>query len=153
MRLAVAIGIALLCAAPVRGQEVKPLTRYGVVAIFNKYPQNTPKDTLESVVKALEAQQVDYALAHLTDPAFVDRRVKDYGGKFEELVAESRVKLANNPTVLTQLRRFLKAGEWDKGEDTVTVKLKDVRDQQVVLKKIGNRWFLVNFMKPTAEGK
>lgn len=152
MRLAVAIGIALCCTT-VQGQDVKPLTRHGVVAIFNKYPQSTPKETLESVLKALEAQHVDYVLAHLTDPVFVDRRVKEYGGKFEELVEESRVKLANNPSVLPQLRRFLKAGEWDKGEETISVKLKEVRDQQVVLKKIGNRWFLVNLMKPAAEGK
>lgn len=155
MRLTLAVGLTLTVGTLVLAQDVKTVTRYGVVAIFNKYPQKTPRETLESVIKAMEAQHVDYVLAHLTDPAFVDRRVKEYGGKFDELVEESRTKLAGSPATVKLLRRFLKDGEWDidKEKNTAAVKLKDLREQQVFLKKVGDRWYMENRIKPMAEGK
>lgn len=152
MRWAVTFGVGVLWAAAVLGQDVKPLTRHGVVAIFNKYPQGTPKEALGSVVRAIGNQQVEYVLAHLTDPAFVDQRVKQYDGKFAELVAESRTKLANNPATVKLLGRFLKEGEWEEAEGKAAVKLKDVKDQQVFFKQIDKRWYMENRMKP-AEGK
>jgi hypothetical protein len=153
MRWTVILAIGALWTAGLASQDAKPPSRYGVVAIFNRYPQNTPKDTLASVLKAIDNQHIDYLMAHLTDPVFVDQRVKAYGGKFEELVAESRTKLANNPGAVKQLRRFLEKGEWEENEDKdkVTVKLKDVPDQQVFLKRIDKRWFMENRMKPMAE--
>lgn len=152
MRWAVTFGVALLGATVILGQDVKPLTRHGVVAIHNKYPQGTPKETLASVLQAMENQRIDYVFAHLTDPAFVDQRVKQYGGKFEELVAEGRTKLANNPATVKLLARFLKEGEWEEAEGKATVKLKELKDQQVFFKQIDKRWYMENRMRPT-EGK
>ncbi len=153
MRWAVTFMVGMLGTAAALGQDAKPPTRYGVVAIFNKYPQGTAKEALASVLRAIDAQHVDYLLAHLTDPAYVDQRVKGYGGKFEELVEESRTKLAGNPAAIKLLRRFLTAGEWEEGEGTATVKLKDVKDQQVFFKRIDKRWYMENRMKPMGEGK
>ena len=153
MRWAVAFALATLFAAAGLAQDLKPLTRYGVVASFNRYPQGTPKEALASVLRAIDNQQIDYVLAHLTDPAFVNGRVKLYGGKFEEVVEEARTKLAGNPAGVKLLRRFLKEGEWQEAEDAATARLKDVKDQQVFLKRIDKRWYLENRMKPMAEGK
>ena len=153
MRCAIALAVALSWAATTVGQEAKPYTRHGVVAIYNKYPQTTAKEALASVIRALEGNHVDYVLAHLTDPAFVDQRVKQYNGRFADLVEESRAKLSSNPATIKQLQRFLKEGEWMEEDGTVTVKLKDVKDQQVFLKRIDKRWVMENRTKPTAEGK
>lgn len=153
MRCAIALAMALVLTITAFGQEAKPYTRHGVVAIYNKYPQATAKEALASVIRALDANHVDYVLAHLTDPAFVDRRVKEYNGRFADLVEESRAKLSGNPAMLKLLQRFLKEGEWMQEEGTATVKLKDVKDQQVYLKRIDKHWMMENRTRPTSEGK
>ncbi len=153
MRCVVALAMALGWTVTLPAQGTAPYTRYGVVAIYNKYPQGTPKEALASVVRALEANQVDYVFAHLTDPAFVDRRVKQYNGRFADLVEEGRAKLAGNPATIKLLQRFVKEGEWTQEEGNATAKLKDVKDQQVFMKRIDKRWVMENRTRPTPEGK
>ncbi len=64
---------AALCAqAP---QE--PQTRYGMKARLKQYPQKTPKDTLKSVLTAIDNQDFAYLVAHLLDPKFVDDAVQE----------------------------------------------------------------------------
>ena len=46
---------------------------------------------------------------------------------------------------------FLMLAEWDSVENTATGTLKDVKDRQVFMKKIGKRWYLEN--KEKAEAK
>ena len=94
---------------------------------------------------AIEKQRIDYLLAHLADPDFVDERVKNvYGGNFDELVGETTVKLKDNPNEVKLLERFLKEGEWEEKKDTAVARLKDVKDRQVFMKKIGKNWYLEN---------
>src|SRR5690348_9777120 len=57
------------------GDKDKPVIRYGIELDIKKFPQNTPKDGLGSVLKAIGEKRFDYLLAHLTDPAFVDKQV------------------------------------------------------------------------------
>lgn len=146
-----ALCIVLLCLIGVSGQEAKeiPPRRYGIEANLRDFPQETPKETLASVLRAIERGRINYLLAHLTDPGFVDKRVKEvYGGDFDELVRETTRKLADNPAAVKELGRFLKEGEWEGGDTTASAKLKDVKDRQVFFRKIGRRWYLENRQKP-----
>jgi hypothetical protein len=117
--------------------------RYGINADYKTYPQAKPKETLASLLKAVEDKRVDYALAHLADPHWVEQRVKDLGGKFEDLVKECReTKL--DPASVKQLRRFLQEGDWKIEEKTAEVTLKDVSDRSVKFYKVDERWFMEN---------
>jgi hypothetical protein len=123
--------------------------RYGIHPRLEDFPQSTAKEALASVLSALEQNQAAYVLAQLADPDFVDRRVKDvYGGRFDELVKETTTKLADNPNTIKDLRRFLMEGEWQGSEGSASAKLKDVKDRQVFLRKVGKRWYLENRQKP-----
>jgi hypothetical protein len=151
MHRILALGILVLCVVGLLAQEGKeaPPRRYGIEANLRDYPQETPKETLASVLRAIERGRINYLLAHLADPAFVDKRVKEvYGGDFEELVRETSRKFADNPAAVKELGRFLKEGEWEGGDTTASVKLKDLKDRQVLFRKIGSRWYLENRQKP-----
>src|SRR5438445_6488726 len=49
--------------------------RYGFDVNLNLYPQKTPQEALLSIAKAVDNKRVDYVLAHLADPRFVDDAV------------------------------------------------------------------------------
>ncbi len=145
------LSIVLVWVVGVSAQAPKeaPPRRYGIEANLRDYPQETPKEALASVLRAIERGRINFLLAHLADPAFVDNRVKVvYGGDFEELVRETTAKLANNPNAAKELERFLKEGEWEGGESSASAKLKDVKGRQVFFRKIGPRWYLENRQKP-----
>jgi hypothetical protein len=127
--------------------------RYGIEADLETYPQATPQKTLESVLTAIGRDRLNYLLAHLAEPGFVDERVKRWNGNFEVVVQEVRDKLRGNPETVKDLGRFLKEGEWEVGETAASVRLKDVLDRGVFLRKLGNRWYLENRTKPEAAGK
>ncbi len=142
MRWAVAFLIGWLWMMGATAQESG--ARYGIEPDLDNYPQKTPKVALESILKAIQIKKVDYLLAQLADPAFVDRRVKEvHGGKFEEMVKETTSKLIDDPETVPLLRRFLKEGEWEDGDDAVSAKLKDVKER-LFFRKSGGRWFLEN---------
>src|SRR5437899_2617916 len=147
--LAVLICLAFMDMANAQqDQDATPPRRYGVLLNQQNYPQEDPKQALASVVKAIDRQRIDYLLAHLADPDFVDERVKEvYGGNFDELVKETTSKLKDNPAEAKLLERFLKEGEWDVKENTATARLKDVKDRQVFMKKAGKNWYLENRQK------
>ena len=131
------------------GQAKQPPARYGIEADLDNYPQAEPKAALESVLKAIDKKRVDYLLAQLADPQWVDNSVqKVYGGKFEEMVKETTSKLASDPTELEELRRFLREGAWDAGDSEARATLKDVPDRQVSFRKIEGRWYFENQKKP-----
>ena len=151
VRTGLAVLMGLVFAAMINAQQdqdATPPRRYGVILNQQSYPQTDHKQALASVIKAIDKQRVDYLLAHLADPDFVDERVKEvYSGNFEELVKETTTKLRDNPTEAKQLERFLKEGDWDAKENTATARLKDVKDRQVFMKKAGKNWYLENRQK------
>lgn len=117
--------------------------RYGVALDGKAYPQATAKEALGSAVKAAEAKKVDYLVAQLADPTFVDDRVKRvYGGKFEEQVRDTSARL--DPFAVKQLKRFLDEGKWEETKEQATVTLDGVKDRRVRLLKKGERWYLAN---------
>jgi hypothetical protein len=147
--LTLGIFLAWVVGVAAQAPNEAPPRRYGIEANLRDYPQETPKEALASVLRAIERGRINYLLAHLADPAFVDKRVKEvYGGDFEELVRETTAKLTDNPATLKELQRFLKEGEWETGETTASAKLKDIKDRQVFFRKIGPRWYLENRQKP-----
>ena len=152
--LAVLVGVACGTVAVAReGPEAAPEKRYGVEADLETYPQSTPKEALASVLKAVENKRVDYLTAQLADPEWVDRRVKDLGGKFDDLVKEATGRLVDDPGPARQLQRFLKEGEWEVKEDRASVHVKDGKDHGAYFRKEGGRWFLENRYKPETGDK
>jgi hypothetical protein len=133
------------CAAdPAKDETTK---RYGIEADVKTYPQSTPKETLTSVLKAVENKRIDYLVAQLADPSYIDERVKkSFGGRFEEQVNDTKTRL-DAPTVKL-LERFLKEGDWVGKESPISVLVKDVKDRAVTFVKVGDRWYMQNSDKP-----
>jgi hypothetical protein len=147
MRAAVILLIAGTLAFAQGGKK-----RYGIELDRENFPQDTPKETLESIIKAIQMKKIDYVVAHLADPAFVDQRVKEvHGGKFEEMVRETAVQLVDNPDTVKTFRRFLKEGKWEGEKGTeASAKVNGVKDT-LYFRKIDDRWFLENRKKGSTE--
>ena len=130
-------------------KETKSTTRYGIQPNVELYPQATPKEALESAIKAIDSSRLPYLLAQLADPQWVDRRVAQlHGGSFDALVEETTQKLNHDRTSLKELRRFLSEGTWDVGNTTASAQLKDVPNHRVYLRKVGDRWYLESRQQP-----
>jgi len=135
-------------------QAKEPPKRYGIEADLENYPQGDAKAALASVLKTIDNKKIDYLLAQLSDPQWVDNRVqKVHDGKFDECVKETTQLLANEPGTVEELRRFLREGTWGGDDTEARVSLKDIPDRQVFLRKIENRWFLKNEKKGKDKGK
>jgi hypothetical protein len=148
MRLTAVLLAFGLAVGLVWSQEAKKVPqRYMIDANLDDYPQDSAKKTLESVIKAIEAGKIDYLLAHLADPKFVDMRVRLHDNKFDDLVKETTDYLANDPAILKDMKRFAKEGEWETGDAAASVYGKENKDRRVFLRKIGDRWFLENRRK------
>jgi len=130
--------------------------RYGFeVNLF--FSQKTPQEALQSVVKALENKRVDYLLAQIADPLYVDTIIDDYKlffakgkdqGKsllaFDRLVREVTSYYQDDPQLLQELRRFVKEAEWEAMEDKASASVKALPGRKVFMRKLENRWFLEN---------
>src|SRR5207253_2116312 len=122
---------------------------------------------LASIVKAIQNKRVDYLLAHLADPEFVDKRVAEnkamlVGSEeakiilaFDRLVKETAEHFQEDPLLVKELLKFARADKeaWEVDEEKASAKLKELPGRQVFLKKIGERWFLENRQKTKAEEK
>jgi hypothetical protein len=133
--------------------EPDPTARQGIDPDLKMYPQATPKETLASVLKAIETKRVDYLLAHLADPEWVDQRLQDTGGKLTELRRETTARLVEDPGAAKQLQRLLKEGEWETDIASAAVHLKEGTDRWVFLRQSNGRWFLENRWKPDSDRK
>ncbi len=123
-----------------------PASRHGVASDFKSFPQTTPKEALGSILKAAEMKRLDYLLAQLSDPEDIDARVEVLAGGFKEVVKEAGDKL--DAPSLKKLKRFLQEGEIETLENRAVVRLKDVPNRVVRLRKIEQRWYLQNPSKP-----
>jgi hypothetical protein len=141
------LGVLIALGGSVAGPEKSADgTRYGIAPDLKTYPQGTAKETLASLLKAVQAKRLDYVVAQLADPAFVDDRVKRlYGGRFTEQVEDTRARL--DPLTIKHLQRFLKDGDWREDKEGVTVRLKD-DPRCLFFKKDRDRWYLEHASKP-----
>lgn len=138
--------VVLVIAALGQAQDT---ARYDIPLDEKSYPQSEPKQCLESVIKAMGDKKINYLLAHLADPAMVDKRVKSvYGGVFAEMVRDAGTKL--DPTTRKLFSNFVKDGKWQVGETEATVTLPESDQRGILFLKSGNRWFMRN-EKPAQE--
>jgi hypothetical protein len=138
--------IALPGLAGAQEKESKDAKRYGVALDLTTYPQGKPQETFQSVLKAIENKRFDYLAAQLSDPVFIDGRVKLFGGRFEDQVEDTRARL--DPSTVKLLQRFAKDGEWRTADKEAMLVLKDNKDRFVFFRKIGDRWFMEHRSQP-----
>ncbi len=143
--------LGFMVASETLAQQAKePPKRFGIEADLENYPQAEAKTAFASVLKAIDNKKIDYLLAQLSDPQWVDERVqKVHGGA----VKETTELLTQEPTTVEELRRFLREGAWSENDTEARVTLKDIPDRQVSFRKVETRWYLKNEKKAKDKGK
>lgn len=157
--------VVLFCLVSLTGlgaaqDEVKkqaPTRRFGFDVDEVTYPQKAPADALKSIIVAFDKKRVDYLLAQLADPAYVDYWVERYkvdftkgkeDGKrllaFDRLTQETNQYFQNDPLIVKDLRIFAREAKWTDEGDTAIGVVESIPARKVFLKKIGERWFLEN---------
>jgi len=153
------LALVWLCAVSTAQDDPKkkvPL-RFGFDVDEVTYPQQNPKDAMKSIVTAIDRKRVDYLIARIADPAYVDYWIdqyqrdiaqgKDEGKRllaFDRLVRETNLYFQNDPLIVKELRIFVKEGKWTEEGDTAIGVAEKIPARKVFLKKIGERWFLEN---------
>ena len=145
MRYCLALMAVLMACDLVLSQEKKaePPPRFGVKSDLEAYPQSSAKEAMKSIAIALERTRMDYILAHLTDPLFVDAKVKEFNGNFEAFARNADEHLAD-PKRRQEFLRFLKEGTVEESGTSAKVTLKDVPKKQLTFRQSGGRWFMDN---------
>ena len=73
---------------------------------------------------------------------------------FPSLVADAKEKVADDPQVMKDLRRFVREGTFDDAAGaTSRATLPDLKDRAVYFKKVGDRWFIENRQTDAAPAK
>jgi hypothetical protein len=62
--------------------------RFGISLNTELYPQDSPKNTLSSLIRSLDKERYDYLVAHLLDPAYVDEQLRSAAPSFETAARE-----------------------------------------------------------------
>jgi hypothetical protein len=135
----------------------KDLPRYGFDYVPTLYPQKAPKEALTSIVKAIDDRRIDYLLAQLADPKYVDAQVNEYRAQFATSKPEAQAFLAfdrlvqdtvryflSDPVLIRELRMFSRDAVWEVADDVATGVHKDVPARKMVMRRVGERWFLEN---------
>jgi hypothetical protein len=153
------VALILWCAFSPAQDEVKKKAppRFGFDVDETTFPQKNPAEAMKSIGIALDRKKVDYLLAHMADPTYVDSWVERYKqdfkqgkeeGKrllaFDRLVGETNRYFQNDPLILKDLRIFAKEAKWTEEGDLATGAVETIPARKVFLKKIGDRWFLEN---------
>jgi hypothetical protein len=128
-------------------QEKEPPKRFDITANFQLYPQATPKELMGTLMKTIQKERFDYLVAHLMEPTFVDNRLatdRITPSQFSKVI---QAKFKDQPELLRDLLKLLNEGEVEDSGDRAIVKHKDVKNHQVYLKKIEDRWFIENKIK------
>jgi hypothetical protein len=111
------IVFALAFAPMASGQQaVKEERRFGIALNTELYPQDQPKSTLSSLIRALDRERYDYVTAHLLDPAYVDEQLRSTLPEFEtaaraQIASEQLDKRAFSKEFINERIRELAAQE------------------------------------------
>lgn len=154
----VALAVFSLTAAAQDEVKVKKMPRrFGFDVDETTFPQQAPAEAMKSIGIALDRKKVDYLLAHMIDPKYVDYWVDRYKAvypmgndegrrllAFDRLVRETSQYYQDDPLLLRELRVFAKDAEWTENDDLATGVVKKIAARKVYLRKIGDRWFLKN---------
>lgn len=125
-------------------QDDKIPDRFGVAANLDFYPQGSPKATLASIMKAIKNERLDYLVAHLMEPAYVDKRMKETRTTLAKMQAEIAAHLKQDSEFLNDLKAFSLTGEIVENDQTAVIKQKDINDRAIYMKRIGSRWYMEN---------
>jgi len=89
------------------------------------------------------------------DPVQFNERVRQEARvrAFRQVVRDAEEKLTDDPTLVKELRRYLREGDFTAGTNAAAAALRDVKDRQVFFKKVGERWFIENRQQPAPEAK
>jgi hypothetical protein len=132
--------------------------RFGVELDLKRFPQATPQEALQSVLKAVDSGRVYYLAAHLADPKWINEEVQKQKRQlpkkgseedrdlvaFDEVVQAISKHLRDDPSLLRDLRRIGKEGQWQQlAPDRSAAKAKGT-GRLAIFRKIGKRWFLEN---------
>jgi hypothetical protein len=129
--------------------EVKIVVlRYGVRVDLQRYPQDTPQQTVQSVVNATMAGDVEYLLAQLLSPDEVDRKFEGDRRKLQALADKATPEKSEK--MVRDLSRQLSDGTWTIRRDRAWAHLDGVGD--LSLERIANRWFMHNTPLPRPDG-
>jgi len=154
------LALVLLCAVSAAQDEVKkkgPERRFGFDVDEVTYPQKAPAEAMKSIIVALDRKRVDYLLAQLADPIYVDYWVERYkkdftlgkeDGKrllaFDRLTRETNLYFENDPLLVKELRTFSREAKWAEEGESAVGTVEKIPARKVFLKKIGERWFFEN---------
>jgi hypothetical protein len=69
-------------------QELDVPPRFDVIYNPDLYKQDSPQETLKSILGAISRERYDYVAAHLLDPTYIDARVASTQTYFERVAAE-----------------------------------------------------------------
>lgn len=115
MRSFAALFVVVVVAGAIQAQKSDVPPRFDVLHNEELYKQDTPQNTLNSVLTALSRDRYDYVIAHLLDPALVDARMATNQTYFERVAAEQ--------VAGTAVGQLLKGADLEKRVKEVAVKL------------------------------
>jgi hypothetical protein len=145
------------CASAQDDGKKAPLNRFGYNLDEMTYPQKTPAETMKSIALALGRRRVDYMLAHLVHPTYVDYWIERYKAAytkgsdqaktliaFDRLLSETNKYYLGDPLILKELRLFAKDAEWEEKDALAVGSVKSIPGRKVFLRRAEDRWFLEN---------
>lgn len=171
MPMRIALIVVLISGSIGLAQEKKAEPpRFGVPAEAELYPQTSPKTTMISITKAFQRNRLDYVLAQLIDPTFVDEKVaqfyrikfgktpeqdrdnRDYDRRikeaFDDFMKEVSKHMADEPKQSGNLTKLLKEGTIEEAGTSAKVTHKDIPDLALTLRQLEGRWYMLNDNSP-----
>lgn len=127
-------------------QAIKESSRYGIALDEESFPQNSPENLRKSLSKALNSDKIEYMVAHLADPLFIDKNIREvHEGDFAKQVAETREKLKNG--LKSPLEFLLKEGKLTTSEKSASLKDPTLKDGSISMKLENSKWYMENIKK------
>ena len=114
--------------------------RYDQEVDLKLYPQSTPQEAIEAVVKAMKGGDIAYMLAHLVSPTEVDRKLKGDRDAFRKLATKATPD--KTKAMVVELQTLLEDGTWTMRRNLCWATVDGKRD--LTLERIGKRWFMHN---------
>jgi hypothetical protein len=114
--------------------------RYGKHVDLKLYPQSTPQEAIESVIKAMKVADITYMLAHLISPTEVDRKLKGDREALQKMAVKATPE--KTKAMAGELEKLLEDGIWTIRRNLCWATIDGSRD--LTLERIGRRWFMHN---------
>jgi hypothetical protein len=86
MRLPLILALMIFGTLAVAQEAPVAPTKFGIKPLNDVYPQGKVTDVLASTIKAIEKDRIEYFVAHLLDPKFVEARINDRAKQLEVVV-------------------------------------------------------------------